>query len=407
MALDSVFVWVWLPGASEPCVVGRLDDRGASVTFTYGQSYLARADSIPLYEPDLPLRRGIIRPRSGDVPGPIADAGPDAWGRRVIEHRRAGDAADLGELDYLYSAGSNRIGALDFQRSSVTYEERGGDAAHLTELVEAADRVETGVPLTPALDQALLHGSSVGGARPKALIADGDRQLIAKFSSTTDTFPVVKAEFAAMALAARAGLSVAPVKLTSALGKDVLLVERFDRPAEGGRRLMVSALTILNLHDAAGMAGRYATYVDLADTIRARFTNPDATLREVFARITFSILVGNTDDHARNHAAFWNGRDLTITPAYDVCPQTRSGGEAAQAMAYGSHGERRSQLIHCVKHAAIYHLSTAEARTIIDGQIDTITNEWKDVADEARLTLAETQRLWNRQFLNPYALYDY
>ena len=39
-----------------------------------------------------------------------------------------------------------------------------------------------------------------------------------------------------MELAHRGGIAVAEVELTEALGKDVLLVERFDRPATGGRR---------------------------------------------------------------------------------------------------------------------------------------------------------------------------
>ena len=117
-------------------------------------------------------------------------------------------------------------------------------------------------------------------------------------------------------------------------------MERFDRTSEGHRRLMHSALTLLGLHDADGMAGRYGTYPDLATEVRSRFANPTATLRELFARITFNILVGNTDDHPRNHAAFWDGTALTLTPAYDICPQPRLSGEAAQAMAYSPDGDR-------------------------------------------------------------------
>lgn len=57
------------------------------------------------------------------------------------------------------------------------------------DLIRPAELVEQDVPLSPELDQALLHGSSIGGARPKAgLRADG-RHLIAKFSSTSDVFP--------------------------------------------------------------------------------------------------------------------------------------------------------------------------------------------------------------------------
>src|SRR3546814_13625978 len=115
---------------------------------------------------------------------------------------------------------------LDFQRSPTDYLPRQRKNATLAELMESAERVEKGVQLTPELDQALQHGSSLGGARPKALIDDGDKKYIAKFSATNDLYNVVKAEFVAMRLAERVGLDVAPVKLPHALGKDVLLVVR-------------------------------------------------------------------------------------------------------------------------------------------------------------------------------------
>src|SRR3546814_7594935 len=79
-------------------------------------------------------------------------------------------------------------------------------------MMTAAERSEQGIALSPELDQALNHGTSIGGARPKALLADGDKKLIAKFSSSTDVHPVVKVEFLAMRLAARVGLDVAPVR---------------------------------------------------------------------------------------------------------------------------------------------------------------------------------------------------
>jgi serine/threonine-protein kinase HipA len=117
-----------------------------------------------------------------------------------------------------------------------------------------------------------------------------------------------------MELAHRAGLNVARVELAHALEETVLLVERFDRlPETDQRRSLVSALTILSLNE---LAARHASYTDLAQIIRASFMEPSAKLREIFSRITFNILVGNTDDHARNHAAFWDGQMLTLTPAY-------------------------------------------------------------------------------------------
>jgi serine/threonine-protein kinase HipA len=116
---EGAFVWVWLPGALDPVVAGRLDPVGITLAFTYGRSYLSREDAIPLCLPELPLDRGTITPLTGDVAGCIADAGPDAWGQRVILNRRVGrDAIDTTQptrLAYLLDSGSDRIGALDFQ----------------------------------------------------------------------------------------------------------------------------------------------------------------------------------------------------------------------------------------------------------------------------------------------------
>ena len=414
-APDLAYVWVWLPGAKEPVVAGRLDAEGGAVSFVYGRSYLARDDAIPLYVPELPLRPGRIAPPPYlEAPGCILDARPDAWGQRVIMSRLLGagaahaDAADLGLLTYLLESDSDRVGALDFQASAEHYVPRGVESATVEELMTAAERVEDGTPLTAPLAQALLRGTAIGGARPKALLDDGgSRRLISKFSSTTDTFPVVQAEFVAMKLALRVGLDVAPVRLETVLGKFVLLVDRFDRtPTAGTRRALVSALTLLDLNE---LGAGWASYAELAQVIRGRFTRPAATLRELFARITFNVLVGNTDDHARNHAAFWDGHMLTLTPAYDICPQLRSGGEVTQAMIIGDDSDsfRLSQIAGCVARAHLYQLGEREAREIVDRQLDVIRTHWDAVCDEAQLTAAERSRMWGRQFLNPFALEGY
>ena len=404
----EAYVWTWLPGAAEPVVAGRLEARGGIVDFNYGRSYLSRPGATPLYLPELPLRAGRQSPLPGlSAPGCIADAGPDAWGQRFVMNRLLGpgaaerDPAVLDFLTYLLESGSDRIGALDFQPSAEDYRERGVGSAPLEELMEAAARVEEGVPLPPGLDAALLHGSSVGGARPKATLRDGDRHLIAKFSSAGDPYPVVKGEFAAMELARRAGVEVAGVELVEVLGKDVLLVERFDRPGGGRRRAVVSALTILGLDP---MMARYASYADLAHVIRKRFTDARRTLRELFARIVFNVLVGNTDDHARNHAAFWDGEWLTLTPAYDVCPQPRSGGEASQAMAIGPDGFRLSHVAGCLEAAPAYLLSSVAEWFIVARLVETIESVWSVVCELARMTEIDRRFFWRRQFLNPYAL---
>jgi len=406
MTSETAYVWVWLPKKSEPVVAGRIDATPGEVVapFAYGQSYLDRSDAIALYLPELPLGRGQIVPDTGgEIAGCLADAGPDAWGRRVVDHRHSSYEGHLQVIDYLLLGGSNRIGALDFQNSPSDYQPRGGQPALLSDLQRAAGAVEAGTELPPDLADALLHGSSVGGARPKVLLHDPDRPRIVKFSSSTDTRPVINSEHAAMRLASEVGLDVASTEMTLALDNDVLLIDRFDRGAGGTRRLMVSAMTILGEHAADGIAGRYVTYHDLADQIRLRFDDPRRTLRELFSRISFNILVGNTDDHARNHAAFWDGETLTLTPAYDICPQPRAGGEANQAMAYGP-GAKLARVADLAGFAEVYLVDGTEAVEIIDGQIETIADRWDDIADEARIVSAERVKMRGAQILNPFAL---
>lgn len=406
----EAYVWIWLPGETEPVVAGRLEADRGNIAFNYGRSYLERASAISIYEPELPLKPGVLPLLRGlGMPGCIRDAAPDAWGRRVILNRKLGlkgantDTAELDELTYLLESGSDRIGALDFQRSPTEYVPRVAYHVQLAELIESAERVEKGIPLTPALDQALFHGSSLGGARPKALIEDQGRTYIAKFPSNSDLYNLVKAEFIAMRLAHLAGLDVAPVRLVRAANKDVLLIERFDRVAKGGgwaRKAMVSALTLLGLDD---MMARYASYETLAEIVRHRFADPRNTLKELFSRLVFNILCGNTDDHARNHSAFWDGMALCLTPAYDICPQGRAGNEATQAMLIVGN-DRFSQLRTCLATAHHFLLSAQEARAVFDSQIAAIERHWDAVCDEAELSTVDRSLLWGRQFLNPFSM---
>ena len=409
----EAYVWIWLPDETEPVVAGRLEADNGNILFNYGKSYLERTrnkkTAIPIYEPELPLKAGVLPLHEGlTMPGSIRDAAPDAWGRRVIINKKLGrkgastDTGELDELTYLLESGSDRIGALDFQRSPTEYIPRSANNVSMEELIESVERVEKGVPLTPELDQALFHGSSIGGARPKALIQDQGKKYVAKFSSSTDLYSVVKAEFVAMRLAALSGLNVAPVKLIKAANKDVLLIERFDRKQKDQgwtRKAMVSALTLFGLDD---MMARYASYETFAEIIRHRFTDPKAALEEVFSRLVFNILCGNTDDHARNHAAFWNGKELTLTPAYDICPQGRTGNEASQAMLI-SGNNNLSQLKSCLETAHNFLLSEAQARAIFEKMISAIKRYWDGVCEEAELSEVDKKLLWGRQFLNPFS----
>ncbi|TGK87583.1 type II toxin-antitoxin system HipA family toxin [Leptospira noumeaensis] len=414
MTSKEAYVWIWLDGKVDPIVCGRIEEESDFYYFNYGRSYLEKAkgntNTLSIYEPELPLIEGRLPLLNNlKMPNAIRDASPDAWGRRVILNKISGstakdkDTEELSELLYLLESGSDRIGALDFQESSTQYVPRQHTNISLEELLDSSEKVENGIPLSKDLDVALLHGTSIGGARPKALIEEKETKYVAKFSSTADYYHVVKAEFIAMRLAKLVGIDVADVKLVQAAKKDVLLIKRFDRirKKEGWlRNRIVSALTLFGLDE---MFARYASYETLCEIIRHRFDSPKETLGELFKRLVFNVLSGNTDDHARNHAAFWDGNSLKLTPAYDICPQARSGNETSQAMLISGE-DRRSRIDVCLEARNQFLLSKQKALEIVNYQIHIIERKWKTVCEEAELSQVDRNLLWKRQFLNPYSL---
>ena len=151
------------------------------------------------------------------------------------------------------------------------------------------------------------------------------------------------------------------------------------------------------------MMARYASYETLGEIIRHRFTDPKDTLKELFSRLIINVLCGNTVDHARNHAAFWDGKELTLTPAYDICPQGRTGNEASQAMLICGNNNL-SQLKTCLETAHDFMLSKEEARGIFEDLTVTIEQNWEHVCDEAELNQVDKRLFWRRQFLNPFSV---
>jgi len=402
---SEAFVWIYLPGHSDAVVCGRLfpgDD--GTYAFVYGRSYRDRDDAIPLAPDMMPLgARPFTSRRASALPGPIRDAGPDAWGRYVTEYRLGG--ARLDELDLLLSGDGNRIGALAFSSSASEYRMVQPPPVTLADMEAAAHGAQEGTTLSPVLIDALLHGTSIGGARPKAAIHLDGRHWIAKFGSTTDRYRLVRWEAATLTLARAAGIRVPDHRLEHVNARDVLLVERFDREhVDGGihRRLMLSALTLLDLDETEAAL---ASYPDFGEVLLRHARDATADRHELFRRMVFNILVGNEDDHARNHACFWDGTCLQLTPAYDLLPQRRAGIEGRQAMIVGELGPggRESTLANALTSAARFGLDTDEAFAIAEAVLRVIRERWEQCFADAQVPRIEIDALRGTSVLSPLA----
>lgn len=408
--MSERIVFIHLPGQTEAVPAGRLTmvERGLVVvasTFAYGRRYLQRRNPRPLpVDPvSLPLAEAgngaELLPAAGlPMFGALRDAAPDAWGRRVIENRLRAPPNGLPESVYLDHAGPHRAGALDVRATPTSSPADGAlpGAMELEHLLDAAARIEAGEPVPARLEAFFAGGPSMGGARPKAVITHAGGEWIAKFPARGDAFDVPLIEFATLELARRADLDVPATRLeTLADGRRVLLIERFDRErlARGlGRRHMVSALTLLALHE---QDSPNASYAEIADALgRHGVSGHIARDREeLFARMVFNILVSNDDDHLRNHAFLHapQGDGWRLSPLYDVVPKPQVASERTLHLAVGPQG-RAARLDNALAGAGRFGLLPPAAARIIERVVAAV-RPWREVFEALGVPAQECDRV--------------
>jgi serine/threonine-protein kinase HipA len=390
---SDLFVHVVLPGQTSFVTAGRFElssDRLGNPRgrFVYGRRYLERADAVALDPLELPLEsRTFETLRMKGLFGALRDAGPDYWGRRVIE-RHSGVAAP-GELDYLLQSPDDRAGAIgfglnveppapkrDFNRTM--------ELARLQELADALLREEVAPNNHDGLQtqDLLLLGTSMGGARPKAVVEDDGALWIAKFNAAGDRWNQARVEHAMLVLARECGLEVARSRVAQIGERDVLLVQRFDREQGTAgylRSRMLSALTLLRAGDSHLDRERWS-YLLFVEELRRLSGNPQADAQELFRRMVFNALISNTDDHPRNHAVIAPGAAWRLAPAYDLTPTPLVSVERRDlAMTVGNMG-RRASAANLLSECARFLLKPEEAGRIIDEMESIVRTRWYEVA---------------------------
>ena len=332
--------------------------------------------------------------------GALRDAGPDFWGRRVIE-RRAGKA-ELGELDYLLESPDDRAGALGFGLGKVPPAPRRTfnqtmDLARLQAIAHAIlnEKARSPDAATGQIEDLLLIGTSMGGARPKAVVEDDDGLWLAKFNRPDDRWNHARVEHAMLRLARECGVSAAESRVVTAGGRDVLLVKRFDRRRSelGYRRArMVSAMTLLRAEETDRSPGSWS-YVALAEELRRVSTQPERDAAELFRRMCFNALISNTDDHPRNHAILAWERGWRLSPALDLTPSTPVGVERRDlALVCGDAG-RWANAGNLLSQHARFLLGGADAEAILDEVEDRVTRRWHGIARASGVSEADCSRI--------------
>lgn len=383
----EAYVYIQLPGTLEtvPAALLRvqtLPDGTQIGRFRYGDRYLQRQEAVALDPFQLPLAKEVFEfTQLKGIPGAVRDAGPDAWGRRVIEHKLERSAADLQEIDYLLHGPQDGAGYLSFGlKAEPPAPKRQYNRTHqLAELIAATQAIEEGHPVAAHLLEQLDPGTSMGGARPKATIEDAQSLWLGKFPARNDRFNLQRVEFATLDLARRCGLNVTQARLEAVGESDVLMLQRFDRDYtdKGYLRFgLVSGLTVLDCGDSHLDRERWS-YPLMADSLRRWSDKPEADCAELFRRMVFNAAVTNNDDHPRNHALLRRQKGWRLSPAYDLVPAPVVSLERRDlALTVGDYG-RTASIYNLLSQAGRFGLSAEEARGQIDQLVD-VVRHWRD-----------------------------
>ncbi len=402
MKLDPSALEVWIDAdiVGELQLVGSLSHDRGQVRFRYHDEWLKQRIAFEL-DPDLKLDKAPFfpKPEVGNF-GVFLDSSPDRWGQVLMQRREALEAKDerraprtLHAWDFLLGVqDATRQGALRFRRNA----NAGFLAAHplsappLTSLREmeaiafelSAKKIDNLAKLRKWLAVLVAPGASLGGARPKANFTDKDGSLwIAKFPSREDVRDVGGWEWVVHQLASAAGIEVPEARVMKlASAHHTFCVKRFDRAA-GRRRFFSSAMTLLRKSD-----GATGSYLEIAEFIqKSGARNQIATdLAQLFKRVVFNIMVGNRDDHLRNHGFILTADGWRLSPAYDMNPNIEKSDHALAI----DESDNRPDLETAIAMAAYYGLQEAAAKTMIE-EIRSVVQEWPEFARKGGIGKAD------------------
>jgi len=399
-------------GLDEPQRLGWLHARKTrqSERFEYENDPLALRNpalSTVQIDPSIGPYAGAQYPGGGrDMFGVFGDSCPDRWGRLLMKRRLERDIRDglapankrLGESDFLLGVHDlYRVGALRYRLNDEGnfLDDQHNVAAPPFVEVHALERASRELELDPDnraadgrewLRMLIAPGGSLGGARPKASVADDDGHLwIAKFPSTRDTYDVGGWELVVNSLAKACGLKVASATAKRyASDYHCFMVKRFDRTAAGSRLHFASAMTLTG-HVDGDDAGSGVSYMELAEVLMRNGSDTKRDLEELWTRIVFNILVSNTDDHLRNHGFILEpGKGWRLSDAYDLNPVPDGDGLKLNITEY----DNALDLELAREVAGFFRVGLGDADEIIADCVD-VVSQWRTVAQALGLSPRE------------------
>lgn len=386
-------VWTWLPGACVPVLAATLELGNGQGRLRYEAAYMAMAAARPLDPVALRFSRkaaGISIAKNGGLPGVIVDAMPAGYGadRLHARHER-----DLSPLELLELGPPDAVGAIevcqDIERKLAWR------PPSLEELRQHIGELEDAAPSSRAVRRLLDDGmTSAGGERPKVTLQHDGRLWLAKLQDRGDAPYMPAREFVVMQMARELDLQVPDILLERHGEREVFLIERFDRcgdPLQPQRHLFASAHTVLGLEAATQRGDARRSYLVLADAMR-RWVSDGAALQqdlqELWRRMAYNALVGNGDDHPRNHGLIHDGTGWRLSKAFDITPLPTFVG--ILAMSVSADGSQEASAVNLLGACAHFGVDLREAAAWLGDAASHVASHWEQRLREAGVPAGHT-----------------
>ena len=312
--------------------VGRLSMIKGVIYFGYATEFLSQGFSLsPLRLKFNEIAQKSSNPRINfGLPGVFYDSLPDGWGLLLMKkhfEKRGSSFHKKSGLDMLSYLGDRAMGALVYQPAAGPTEKVSLDVAGFA---REAQRIQKG-HLSEVISQIIVAGGSPGGARPKALVClnektgeailgnqrplEGYRPWLLKFAGIEDKLEDCRIEHIILEMAKKAGIKSEPSRLIQDKdGNRWFGTRRFDRGPQGEYYHTHSLAGLLNI-DFRTPSLDYGHLLHITHNL-TRGNKKD--LAQALKLMTFNVMIGNRDDHAKNFSFLMKNGQWQIAPAYDL-----------------------------------------------------------------------------------------
>lgn len=376
----SAPVWVWLPGATEPTQAAELSVGEDDGRWQFEQPYAAQQDAVSPDPRQLRLtssRRGVAIPQKDGLPGVVRDAMPAGYGADRLD---AGAERKLSSMELLELGVADSCGAIEVCRD--VQKKLDWVPHEYAKLKDIITLMRGDEPASRAIRKLTDDAStSVGGERPKVTLQDGGRMFLVKMQARSDILFLPHKEFVVMSMAQASGITTPAVRLEPVGEHVVYLIERFDRggdPRRPARKLYASAHTVLRLDIDTVRGDPKYSYLGLADEMRVWCRRgPDLArdLQELWQRMAFNALVGNADDHPKNHGLLHDGDRWRLSPAFDITPLADF--KKVLSMATGADASSAVSVARLLASCARFELGVEEAAAWLAKTASFVANTWE------------------------------